>query len=203
MKNLKTVFATLTALLLFSSNSFAQKGQSSSGNCIEKGTILIDAFYGFPYFNGTLLKSAYRDSLGNNNQVRNLNHFGGKFEIMLNDKMGVGIEGTWASATVRYMGKYNQIYTAGVDKLRILAKMNFHFATSESVDPYLTWGIGYKNTKIYTNEPNEVNDIDITLVPIAFRVGIGMRYFFTDIIGINAEVGLGGPLMQGGLSLKF
>jgi len=203
MKNLKTIFVTVTTLLLLNSNSFAQKGQSSSGNCVEKGTILIDGFYGFPYFNGTLLKAAYRDSLGNNNQVRNLNHFGGKAEIMLTDKMGVGIEGTWASATVRYMGKYNQIYTAGVDKLRILAKMNFHFATSESVDPYLTWGIGYKNTKIYTNEPNEVNDIDITLVPIAFRVGIGMRYFFTDIIGINAEVGLGGPLMQGGLSLKF
>lgn len=177
--------------------SFAQ------GNCIEKGTIIIDAFYGFPYFNGTLLKAAYLDSLGNNNQVRNLNHFGGKFEIMLTDKMGVGLEGTWASATVRYKGNYGQIYTAGIDKFRILAKMNFHFATSEKVDPYLTWGFGYKNTKVYTNEPGAVNDVVLNIVPVAFRIGIGMRYFFTDVIGVNAEVGLGGPMMQGGLSLKF
>lgn len=203
MKNLKTVLATVTALLLLNSNSFAQKGQSSSGNCVEKGTILIDGFYGFPYFNGTLLKAAYRDSLGNNNQVRNLNHFGGKFEIMLNDKIGVGLEGTWASATVRYMGNNGLIYTAGIDKFRILAKMNFHFATSESLDPFLTWGLGYKNTKVYTNEPSAVNDVSLNIVPVAFRVGIGMRYFFTDMIGVNAEVGLGGPMMQGGLSLKF
>lgn len=204
MKNLKTVFATVTALLLLNSNSFAQKEQSSSGNCVEKGTILIDGFYGFPYFNGALLKAAYRDSLGNNNQVRNLNHFGGKVEIMLSDKIGVGLEGTWASATVRYKGNNGQIYTAGIDKIRILAKFNFHFATSEKIDPYLTGGLGYKNTKIYTNEPSAtVNKLTLNVIPVAFRVGIGMRYFFTDIIGVHAEVGLGGPLMQGGLSLKF
>lgn len=203
MKNLKTVFVVVTALLLLNSNSFAQKGQSSSGNCVEKGTILIDGFYGFPYINGTLLKAAYRDSLGRNNQVRNLNHFGGKVEVMLTDKMGVGIEGTWASATVRYIGNNGLIYTAGVDKIRVLAKMSFHFATGENVDPYLTWGLGYKKTNVYTNEPGEINDISLNIVPIAFRVGIGMRYFFTDMIGVNAEVGLGGPMMQGGLSLKF
>lgn len=203
MKNLKSVFATVTAILLLNSNSFAQKGLSSSGNSVKKGTILIDAFYGFPYFNGTLLKAAYRDSLGNNNQVSNLNHFGGKVEIMLSDKIGVGLEGTWASATARYKGNNGQIYTAGIDKIRILAKFNFHFATSEKIDPYLTGGIGFKNTKIYTNEPSAVNDISFNIVPVAFRIGIGMRYFFTDIIGVNAEVGIGGPLMQGGLSLKF
>ena len=124
-------------------------------------------------------------------------------EVMLTDKMGVGIEGTWASATVRYIGNNGLIYTAGVDKIRVLAKMSFHFATGEKVDPYLTWGLGYKNTNVYTNEPSAVNDISLNIVPIAFRVGIGMRYFFTDMIGVNAEVGLGGPMMQGGLSLKF
>lgn len=197
MKNLKTILLAMIAATFTTTSSMAQ------GNCVEKGTVLIDAFYGFPYFNGTLLKAAYRDSLGNNNQVRNLNHFGGKFEIMLSDKMGVGLEGTWASATVRYMGSYNQIYTAGVDKIRILAKMSFHFATSDKVDPYLTWGLGYKNTNVYTTEPSSVNNISLNLVPIAFRIGIGMRYFFTDIVGVHAEVGLGGPLMQGGLSVKF
>ena len=197
MKKLKTILIAILAITSMNTASFAQ------GNCVEKGTIIIDAFYGFPYFNGTLLKAAYTDSVGNSNQVKNLNHFGGKFEILLTDKIGVGIEGTYAMASVRYMGNNRQIYTAGVNKLRILAKLNLHFATGESIDPYLTWGVGYKNTKVYDTYPNSGTDITINLVPIAFRAGIGMRYFFTDIIGVHAEVGLGGPIVEAGLSFKF
>lgn len=88
-------------------------------------------------------------------------------------------------------------------KYRILAKMSYHFATSEHFDPYLTWGAGYKNTKIYSNEPGEIRDVNVNLVPLAFRAGIGMRYFFTDAFGVNAEVGLGGPIVQGGISFKL
>src|ERR1035437_9422099 len=99
MKILKTLLTLVTATLLMNSTSFAQKSKdaSSGGDCVKQGTILIDAFYGFPYFNGTILKAAYKDSLGGNS-VHNLNHLGGRFEYLLSDKIGLGVEFTYADA---------------------------------------------------------------------------------------------------------
>jgi hypothetical protein len=201
MKNLKIIYSTVTAMVLISSSSFAQQTQSSSGNCVKKGTIIIDVFYGFPYFNGALLKSAYSSS--RSSIVHNYNQFGGKFEYMVSDKIGIGIEGTYALATVNYQANNLQYYTAGISKYRILGKMTYHFATTSSIDPYLTWGAGYKNTNIYSNDPNGTQSVSFNLIPVALRFGVGMRYFFSDVVGINVEAGLGGPLMQAGLSFKF
>ena len=41
------------------------------------------------------------------------------------------------------------------------------------------------------------------MTPIAFRVGIGARYFIKDNFGVNAEVGLGGIFFTAGFSYKF
>lgn len=192
-------------MVLFCTTTFAQKGDYASDKCVQKGTILVDAFYGLPYINGALIKAAYSsDSLSNATGAHNYNHLGAKVEYMVTNKLGLGIEATYANATVDYINNSNlQHYTAGMRKTRILAKMNYHFATGTHIDPYITWGVGYKDTQIYTNEPGTVRSVSVNLLPIAVRTGIGVRYFFTDIIGINAEVGLGGPLVQGGLSLKF
>lgn len=197
MKNLKTILATVTALLLLSSNAFAQKGQS--GNCVEEGTIIIDAFYGYPYVAGAVLKSAFTNRIG---EVRNTNHFGVKAEYMVSEKIGLGIEYTYADASLTYTDSTLREYEAGIKKSRFLGKLNFHFATTESIDPYFTVGAGVKNTTIYNNG-SRTNSISINVVPVAVRIGVGLHYFFTDVVGVNAEVGIGGPVMQAGVSFKF
>lgn len=202
MKNSKKMLSAVFAVMLVSTISFAQKG--STGNCVQQGTVLIDAFYGFPYINGTLIKAAYSsDSIGGSSVARNYNQFGAKVEYMVSDKIGIGMEGTYALATVDYRGSNLQTYRAGMSKYRILAKMSFHFATTEHIDPYITWGIGYKNTKVYSNEPGDVREVSVNLIPISFRTGIGMRYFFTDVIGVNVEAGIGGPIVQAGISVRL
>ncbi len=205
MKFLKTILVTVIVILFINSVSFAQKGQSSS-NCVGQGTILIDAFWGFPYINGTLLRAAYSsDSIAMNRTIRNFGHFGGKVEFMVSDKIGLGFEFTYADAKIHYQSSNNLWYTGGIKKYRILGKMNYHFATTSSIDPYLTWGAGYKSTKVYDNYPGSGPAVTISgiVAPVAFRFGVGLRYFFTDAIGVNAEVGLGGPMMQAGVSFKL
>ena len=94
-------------------------------------------------------------------------------------------------------------------KQRILAKFNIHFATSKYLDPYATAGLGYKASLVTSDNPNDqksvydVNNSFLNVIPISFRLGIGLRYFFTENIGISAEAGIGGPIIQGGLCGKF
>jgi outer membrane protein W len=195
MKKIKNTFVvTLILVSAINSNSFSQ--------CVKQGDIIVDAYYGFPYLWGTLVKSAYDSAGTTGTTFHNTNHLGGKFEYMATDKIGVGVEYTYANTWVNFPDN-GKIYSAGIKKQRILAKMNIHFATSEKLDPYFTVGAGYKAVNIYSTDPNDKVNYNFSLLPVAFRTSIGLRFFFTENIGINAEVGIGGPIMQAGLSVKF
>ena len=194
MKTTKTLFAALIAIAFMNTTSFAQKG---SGNCVSQGTVIIDPFYGYPYFNGAVLKGL-SDNPG---KIKSYCE-GGSAEYLVSDKIGLGMEFTYANATTTYQDTSLLYYTAGLRKIRAVGRLNFHFATTSSIDPYFTIGAGYKQTTLTDSDPHAPN-ITINLVPVAFRVGVGIHYYFTDFLGINAEVGLGGPMTHLGLSFKF
>lgn len=62
------------------------------------------------------------------------------------------------------------------------------FLTIESDD------IGFNNDKVKFSG---------SLLPISMRLCTGIRYYFTPNIGLNAEIGVGGPIVSGGLSIKI
>ncbi len=224
-KNKTLILVIFTISILFATKSYSQDtNDNSSGNCVEKGNFIVDAYYGYPYVMGTYVKSVFTTNNNGNNSsvesVRNWNHIGGKFEYMLNDEIGIGLEYTYAAVDINYYEdksvlQNNQYvtktfhYKATLYKQRALARINFHFATSEKFDPYATIGFGYKTSLLKSNNPDDqqtVNDFNTTfsnLFPISFRFGIGARYFFTKNFGINMEAGIGGPSIQGGVSVKF
>ncbi|MES2567976.1 MAG: outer membrane beta-barrel protein [Bacteroidota bacterium] len=224
MKKINVV--TLASLLLFGFNNLmAQDAQTNkkevSENCVSKGRFIIDAYYGYPYVVGKYIKTIVSGSGAGNIDVTNLNHLGGKFEYMLNDMIGLGFEYTFASVTAKYVetrSVYNnstnqydnqtESYTLGINKQRMLAKINIHFATSKYLDPYATGGIGYKNTNVYSSNINDQQGVAeasraLNILPVAFRLGIGMRYYFIKNLGVGVEAGIGGPLIQAGISGKF
>ena len=199
-----------------------KKNEKESENCVTKGKFIIDAYYGFPYVAGSYVKSVFTSNNGTNNNnsvesVTNWNHIGGKFEYMVTDGIGIGLEYSYAAVDVKYTeDKFaNQStiqtyhYTATLYKQRILARVNFHFGTSKKIDPYATVGVGYKVSLLKSNNPDDQKSIAdfnnnfSNLVPISYRLGIGMRYFFSENIGISAEVGIGGAIVQGGICGKF
>jgi hypothetical protein len=88
-------------------------------------------------------------------------------------------------------------------------RLNYHFVQSDKVDMYSAFAGGYKNTKRAT-ETNPTNpfysdgNADGNLVPIAFRIAVGAKLYFTQNIGAHVELGaFGGGLLQAGLSVKF
>jgi hypothetical protein len=125
-------------------NNYKEKNNLS----VKKDDIIIDVFYGWPYFNGTVLKSL---SDGYNlTNAKNTNHLGGKAEYMLTENIGLGAEFTYANASIRYQSSINGFYEiAGVSKIRALGRFNYHFSATEMLDPYATFGIGYKRTTFY------------------------------------------------------
>ena len=203
MKISKTILFAFLASALMSTNSFAQNKGGSSGNCVKQGDVIIDGFYGYPYLVGAVLKAAVNSTPQTSLTVHNFGTVGGKLEYMISDKVGIGAEFTYSNANAKYQDSINApTYTAGVKKIRVLGRFNFHFATTSSIDPYFTIGMGYKNTSYYDNQPGYAYTWP-NLIPVAVRIGVGLHYYFTDFLGLNAELGIGGPMMQAGLSFKF
>ncbi len=217
----KIIIKIMTVVLLVYSNSVvkAQDTNKDDEKCVKQGKFIIDAYYGYPYLFGSYIQQIANSNY-NNVQVTNLNHLGGKFEYMLNKTIGLGIDYTYASSIAKYSetnsvyqnGVYTNVtsnYTAKIIKQRMLAKINIHFATSKYLDPYATGGIGYKNSLVSSNNPNDqvnVNDLNnsfLNILPVAFRLGIGLRYYFIENLGVCVEAGIGGPLVQAGISGKF
>lgn len=197
MKKLYCLIISITLI----GNTYAQmqnKTDVSNLNSAKEGNIIIDAFYGWPYFNGVLLSS-----LSTTYKIKNTNHLGGRFEFMLTDKMGLGGEFTYANASVNYQSSSNGLwYNAGISKVRVLGRFNYHFSTTKTIDPYLTFGMGYKRTTYY-DKGNSNSDYSLNFFPVSCKIAVGTRIYFNDSFGFNAEIGLGGPLVSAGLSLKL
>ena len=93
-------------------------------------------------------------------------------------------------------------------RLRILTRFTKTIKTKDpNFEMYFGGGIGYnkrfrtfnvENIRQSTlNSPSSLN------IPICMRAYFGMRYTIYKNLGINAEWGLGGPLVSGGLHYKF
>jgi outer membrane protein W len=88
-----------------------------------------------------------------------------------------------------------------------MVTFNYHFLESnDNLDAYFMVGAGYGNRSFTfsSTDPNYTEASVKSIIPVASRIGVGMRYFFTDNIGLNLAIGFGqGGLVNGGLSLKF
>lgn len=213
----KTKLFITVVYILGSALNNSINAQDADANCIEEGKIMIDGDYGYPYVGGYYVKAVFSTGEFHNvESVINMNHVGGKFEYMITDRIGLGVEYTHAAVHVNYkVDKSNQnktetyYYRATLTKHRILARFNYHFATTDKLDPYVTAGIGYKVSRLKSNNIDDqltvaaFNAAFSNYFPIAYRLGIGMRYFFIPNFGFNLEAGIGGPFVQAGITGKF
>ncbi len=208
---MKKILTIITAALL----SSTLNAQSP----VTTGNVIIDPYIGFPQSNATR-----SEPTGAMNYKLNggLLSYGGRVEYMVAENFGVGVDVNYVKSGNNYdyndtlysvntgmydsLVSYNYDYTA--QKTRIIARLNYHFVQNDRVDAYVGFGAGYKFAKrVWTLEdPNASYDanLDKALVPVAFRVAIGTRIYFTENIGAMLELGAGGGgILQFGLSAKF
>ncbi len=197
---MKKTFLILVALC---ANFFA------SAQAVTKGDIIVDGYIGGPQLISRISSSVDGYEL----KSRGFGPFGGRVEYMVTETSSIGVESNYASTklTATYddnIDSYKQ--TTSINRFRIFPRYAIHFG-SNKVDVFYHVGLGIALWSVNS----EINDPSSTVAEdqkftssssgpvIAFRTGIGARYFFTKNLGINADFGLGGALFTLGLSGKF
>jgi hypothetical protein len=121
--------------------------------------------------------------------------FGGTFEFGVTDDISVG-------PTVGYSGTTDSGY--GFSVLSIGGRGSYHFnrlfnLTNDKLDIYAGAGLGYR--RVGYDNPYLVGYSYGSGVLLLAHVGI--RYYFSDKMGVYGEAGSGVGALQGGITFKF
>lgn len=205
---------------LLCSSILSSKG--ANAQIVEQGNVIVDVYYGFPNLYTSVLKSAYNNSGSTGLTIKGLGPLGIRGEYMIAEKLGIGIDIGYNSTSISYdydeveysfdsNGNYISTTTTYTDKIStnkigVMPTFNFHFLSNDKIDAYAVFGAGYGNRsfKYESTNPNFTESKVSGLIPVASKIGVGMRYFFTENIGANLAVGFGqGGVFNFGISAKF
>jgi outer membrane protein W len=171
----------------------------------ESGDMFVVGGFGF----GNLLVSAFEASGNGNDLIEKRTTTGPlffKFEQALSDNVGFGVnvallslKNEWTDATdpgIYGTGKYTG-WSA-------LARVNYHFKPGKFFDPYMGFGMGYRNDRVTetSTDPNNPRfDTDVTDIPInlGMDLTLGFRMMFSENLGIYMETGMSKGVVQLGL----
>ena len=203
----KSFLKIIGATLLICTPIFAQSQINT------KGSVIIDAYYGFPNFGKSFLAAIESNSAGVTTTA--IGPCGARAEYMVADKFGIGADFIYNSMSgsfqVDSLNADNSVYKSydaklAMQRYRFQLRMNYHFVREDKMDAYVGFGAG-TNTRKYIYKSDMPNSDGFSqsgsLLPFSMRIAIGMRYYFTNNIGLNTEIGLGGPLVSAGLSIRF
>lgn len=190
-----------------------------SRRATQIGDMVIDIAVGFPYYDGEMYKQDIKNQVDNDPSYvitggQITPHICVKVEKVVTNQLSLGIEYTYADYYTNFKDGLNTNFSEKSNKQRFLCKINYHVdlqtmfnvENSESLDPYITLGFGYRMNRYSNSETGKsIADYDnfTQSLPIALRGAAGLRYFITSSMAFNAEIGIGGPLVLFGLSYKI
>ena len=197
-------------------------GNHRGPNAYKTGNVIISLGYGalnfwkYEWANNSIYNYNYytgESSLANY-KVTGVGPIHFKAEYALSDIVSLGLSVNYVSAHrewTNYYSYYGQSYANGYSEgenfssLSVLGRMNIHFATSKILDPYVGFGVGYRNSKIeyYSNDPTYIPTSTAAIIPVGFEMSFGLRVYVSPNIGFFTEVGLTKSLIQGGLAIKI
>ena len=186
--------------------------QAQDERPLKKGQNSINLYYGI-----NLIRGIYKNVAPNDATVKvgGFGPVGIVYEHMVTDGIGLGAELGFGQTTVAWDYEDVDFFTNNIidtykyeykfTTLRAMFRANFHFAKTTNFDAYFLVSAGYRrNTfSIETNDPFWGGGSISGFIPFGIKPGLGLRYFFTENIGIHMELAAGTPVACGGLSLRF
>ena len=199
----------LLVLTVIAGTNFSVSAQS-----LSQGSIVADVYYGFPNLYKTVLETAYSDN-GDDFAIGGYGPVGVRGEYLVSEKLGVGVDFMLNKTTVTYnysgfdSDNNAVIYEDEISttKWGLMATLNYHIINNDRLDFCFTAGAGYKDRswKYESTDPDyQTEEVSSTVIPVAARIALNTRIFFTENIGANIGVGFGqGGILTGGLSFAF
>ena len=172
----------------------------------------VDAYFGAPDWWHSLLRQDLSSNVYTLN-IRSVGPWGIRYDYMLNRRVGIGAD-IWYVAT-SFSGGYKQAGTATTPSTNVsfsgkltringIAKMTLHLSNHEKLDPYVHFGLGYLYSNLNFQSTNKAIYNETDPLPIlAFRLGMGVKYYFSPDFGAVLDVGFGGPLVSIGLFTRW
>jgi len=188
----KTVL--LFAMFLFAFTSQAQQ--------LEQGNSLINL--------GAGMGSYYTSGSGYKTTLPPLE---ASYEYMINDNVSVG--GFFGMTSSEYKQEIPDIYNNTTISYKITFGYmafggvgNYHFVNNDEFDVYGGIKLGYTNAKIEMDSNDSDFDqilktLDYKGSGVLFGAQAGARYFFSDNMAVNVELGYGFALAKLGLTIKL
>lgn len=199
------------SLSLLALPAFLFSSSEACSQAFTEGSNVVSLGYGGVTLLGSLSQN-FDDY--NDVQYKGMGPLYFKFEHAMTDNIGLGVNVAYATNEWSYDyastdangNAVNYKETTSRSTYSILARFNYHIGSNDKFDPYVGFGMGYRDAtwKYDTTNPDGTTNVDIKgLMPFGMELTIGARYFFTENIGLYAEVGAAKSVVQGGLAVKF
>jgi hypothetical protein len=204
--------------------TFFISNQSIKSQIALETNAIIEGYIGGPNITDIFNSPIYQYKTTTINNVNTPPLIGMKIEYFVGDNIGIGgnifynrliidytNQETINSAETNYTTvSISENLTKRMDRLRVQAFFNYHFEIDNPfIDLYWSIGAGYNSRKFtYTSGNIQFDDTQdesrpTLTFPVSVRTNFGFRYFPIQNLGINVELGLGGPLVSAGIAYRL
>jgi hypothetical protein len=221
---------TFTLILFFFSlnnNLFSQfEVEKEPMLTLAEKDFVFSGFLGLPNWGTFFLDNHFLDDRVSNASSSGITPLSLEMEYFFTDRISgtfTGIYNTWGGTWTEQVIDDNSglnieqehNFSFDVTRLRFLVGINYHYYdfNIENVDLYVGFALGANSLyPSFTStldgwrpqNVNYYNEVEGDLeFPLAYRLRAGMKYFITDKIGMNLEVGVGGATFNLGLNYKL
>lgn len=215
----KNIFNISILVLLFSFSSNAQnwfdednEKERKGPGAMKTGEFMVTFFGSYPNFGRFYAQRAFESSNVIKYSTRGISPTGIQLEYMLSRNLGYTVDAMFDSYKAEWQHSFlGETFNNSVNqsRTRLLFGLNYHIddVENEKFSFYAGAAIGmnFKNLNFSIDEywsNNFFTDFSVSS-PLAYRARTGIRFFPKPNIGLNVELGAGGPVMRFGLTYRF
>lgn len=218
MKKIIGIFAFVTALLVSHnvSSQFWEDEEPKPDPMLKKGDFMVTGFGSYPNFGRFMARLAIETANFNvtSSSTGGFAPLGVQGEFMLTNNFAISLDliaNQWSARWTEFSPFDNQVSenSVSVFRFRGLLGLNYHIDDfdNEKLNIYGGFALGYnyRKSSIKISDFNNVTnfwDNDLAF-PMAIRFRAGLRYFLNDNLGLNVELGAGGPIMRLGVTVRI
>jgi hypothetical protein len=183
----------------------------------EEGKMHFDLYHGLPPHTGLLFRTLVQEIEdgvdAESKESSTIGNIGFRFQYYIIPTFAMGIDANYTKRdlVVSYLDVgSNALYTDQIQQTvtRVMVRTSWEFLEKNGFQVNWANSIGYRSAiwSASSTDPAYVTPSQTArgVIPLAFRTALGMRYMFTDNIGVNLEIGVGGgALANGGLTIAL